>query len=74
MLNAAATATPCQDARGFAASLGTAPPLDQIRHQVTLAMVPHPWLKRLLPDRAALLRAPLVEQIVLEDWLLSQKL
>lgn len=37
------------------------------------AIVPHPWLKRLLPERAALLRAPLVEQIVLEDWLLSQK-
>ncbi len=37
------------------------------------AIVPHPWLKRLLPERAALLRAPLVEQLVLEDWLLSQK-
>ena len=38
------------------------------------AIVPHPWLKRLLPERAALLRAPLVEQVVLEDWLLAQKL
>jgi [acyl-carrier-protein] S-malonyltransferase len=38
------------------------------------AIVPHPWLKRLLPQRAALLRAPLVEQVILEDWLLAQKL
>ena len=30
------------------------------------------WLAKLLPQRTALLRAPLVEQIVLEDWLLSQ--
>ncbi|MCA9269501.1 MAG: ACP S-malonyltransferase, partial [Planctomycetales bacterium] len=36
------------------------------------AIVPHPWLKRILPDRAALLRAPLVEQVILEDWLLAQ--
>ena len=36
------------------------------------AIVPHPWLKRILPSQAALLRAPLVEHIVLEDWLLSQ--
>ncbi len=36
------------------------------------AIVPHPWLKMILPEQAALLRAPLVEQIVLEDWLLEQ--
>lgn len=30
-----------------------------------------PWLSALLPSRAALLRAPLIEQIVLEDWLLE---
>jgi [acyl-carrier-protein] S-malonyltransferase len=29
------------------------------------------WLARLLPERAALLRAPYVEHIVLEDWLLE---
>ena len=29
------------------------------------------WLKRLLPQRAALLRAPHVEHIVLEDWLIE---
>ncbi len=34
--------------------------------------VRRPWLAKLLPQRSALLRAPLVEQIVLEDWLLSQ--
>lgn len=38
------------------------------------AIVPHPWLKRLLPEEAALLRAPLLEHIVLEDWLLEQEL
>lgn len=33
--------------------------------------VRRPWLARLLPQRSALLRAPLVEQVVLEDWLLT---
>jgi [acyl-carrier-protein] S-malonyltransferase len=33
--------------------------------------VRRPWLARLLPQRSALLRAPLVEHIVLEDWLLA---
>jgi hypothetical protein len=35
--------------------------------------VRRPWLSRLLPSRSALLRAPLIEQINLEDWLLAQK-
>jgi [acyl-carrier-protein] S-malonyltransferase len=30
-----------------------------------------PWLSALLPSRAALLRAPLLKQIILEDWLLE---
>jgi [acyl-carrier-protein] S-malonyltransferase len=30
-----------------------------------------PWLSALLPNRAALLRAPLIKQIILEDWLLE---
>jgi [acyl-carrier-protein] S-malonyltransferase len=34
-------------------------------------MVGRPWIKSLLPARAALLRAPLVQQVVLEDWLLE---
>jgi len=34
--------------------------------------VRRPWLTALLPSRSALLRAPLVEHIILEDWLLAQ--
>ena len=33
-----------------------------------------PWLSKLLPHRSALLRAPFVQQVILEDWLLEQKL
>jgi [acyl-carrier-protein] S-malonyltransferase len=32
----------------------------------------HAWLARLLPSKAALLRAPFIAHIVLEDWLLAQ--
>jgi [acyl-carrier-protein] S-malonyltransferase len=32
-----------------------------------------PWLAKLLPERSALLRAPYVKQITLEDWLLETK-
>jgi [acyl-carrier-protein] S-malonyltransferase len=35
------------------------------------AAVRRQWLLRMLPQRAALLRAPHIEQIVLEDWLLA---
>lgn len=31
-----------------------------------------PWLTKMLSSRAALLRAPFIEHIVLEDWLLEQ--
>jgi [acyl-carrier-protein] S-malonyltransferase len=31
------------------------------------------WLSAMLPQKAALLRAPFVKQIVLEDWLLAAK-
>jgi [acyl-carrier-protein] S-malonyltransferase len=31
-----------------------------------------PWLTRLLPSSAVLLRAPFVRQIILEDWLLDE--
>jgi hypothetical protein len=34
--------------------------------------VRRPWLTALLPSRTALLRAPTVEHIILEDWLLAQ--
>ena len=36
--------------------------------------VRRPWLTALLPSRTALLRAPTVEHIILEDWLLEQKI
>jgi [acyl-carrier-protein] S-malonyltransferase len=32
----------------------------------------HAWLARLLPSKAALLRAPFIAHVVLEDWLLAQ--
>jgi [acyl-carrier-protein] S-malonyltransferase len=35
------------------------------------AAVRRQWLRRLLPHRAALLRAPFIEHIILEDWLLA---
>jgi [acyl-carrier-protein] S-malonyltransferase len=35
------------------------------------AAVRRQWLLRLLPQRAALLRAPHLEQVILEDWLLA---
>jgi [acyl-carrier-protein] S-malonyltransferase len=36
-------------------------------------MVRRPWLTRLLPSFTALFRAPFVQHIILEDWLLEQK-
>jgi [acyl-carrier-protein] S-malonyltransferase len=35
-------------------------------------MANRPWLSRLLHERTALLRAPFVEHVMLEDWLLDQ--
>jgi [acyl-carrier-protein] S-malonyltransferase len=35
-------------------------------------MVTRPWLAKLLSARAALLRAPFVVHVILEDWLLAQ--
>jgi [acyl-carrier-protein] S-malonyltransferase len=35
------------------------------------AAVRRQWLRRLLPHRAALLRAPYIEHIIVEDWLLT---
>jgi [acyl-carrier-protein] S-malonyltransferase len=32
----------------------------------------HAWLARLLPSKAALLRAPFIAHVILEDWLLAQ--
>lgn len=36
-------------------------------------LVRRPWLAQVLPERAALLRAPMLRHIILEDWLLEQK-
>jgi [acyl-carrier-protein] S-malonyltransferase len=37
------------------------------------SMRKHAWLANLLPHKANLLRAPFLEHIILEDWLLEQK-
>jgi [acyl-carrier-protein] S-malonyltransferase len=41
------------------------------RKRALSSMARRPWLAAMLPARAALLRAPFVEQIMLEDWLLD---
>ncbi|MGY8771533.1 MAG: hypothetical protein ACKVH8_24220 [Pirellulales bacterium] len=42
-------------------------------HKRTLAtFVNRPWLKSLLPEKAALLRAPSLKHFILEDWLLDE--
>lgn len=43
------------------------------RFGVRALSIAHPWLKGVLPRRTALLRAPLIEHVILEDWLLAQK-
>lgn len=45
-----------------------------IRMRAMSGIIRRPWLQSLLPKRASLLRAPLVRQVVLEDWLLEQPL
>jgi [acyl-carrier-protein] S-malonyltransferase len=42
--------------------------------QAISGMIRRPWLKSLLPARASLLRAPLINHVVLEDWLLEQEI
>ncbi len=44
---------------------------DSRRMQALSVAIDRPWLRNLLPRRAALLRAPRIEHIVLEDWLLE---
>ena len=41
------------------------------RMRAASAVVRRPWLQNLLPRRAALLRAPLVKHVIVEDWLLA---
>lgn len=42
-----------------------------LRLRTFARFVRRPWLTRLLPSSAVLLRAPFVQQIILEDWLLE---
>jgi [acyl-carrier-protein] S-malonyltransferase len=44
---------------------------DSLSLRALSAAAKRTWLARLLPERAALLRAPYVEHVVLEDWLLE---
>ncbi len=37
------------------------------------AAAARPWLNAILPSRVALLRAPLVEHVILEDWLIEHQ-
>ena len=41
--------------------------------RVVAGMARRPWLTALLPERTALARAPFLQQVILEDWLLEQK-
>lgn len=45
--------------------------LNRLGLRAMAGMVRRPWLTRLLSSRAQLLRAPFVEHVVLEDWLLA---
>jgi [acyl-carrier-protein] S-malonyltransferase len=47
--------------------------LQMLGRGVGSRMQRHAWLSRLLPTKAALLRAPHVEHVILEDWLLEQE-
>jgi [acyl-carrier-protein] S-malonyltransferase len=42
------------------------------RMRALSAAVRRPWLQALLPKRASLLRATMIKQVILEDWLLEQ--
>jgi [acyl-carrier-protein] S-malonyltransferase len=45
--------------------------IESYRMKALSGIMRRPWLASLLPARAALLRAPYVEQLILEDWLLA---
>ncbi len=46
--------------------------LNSVGLRAMSGMVRRPWLSKMLSSRAALLRAPFVQHIILEDWLLEQ--
>jgi len=41
--------------------------------RVAANLIKRPWLSRMLPARSALLRAPMIQHVIVEDWLLMQK-
>ncbi len=45
--------------------------LEGYRMKAISGMMRRPWLASLLPARAALMRAPFVEHVIVEDWLLT---
>jgi [acyl-carrier-protein] S-malonyltransferase len=45
--------------------------LGKMGMRAAVGMARRPWLSALLPSRAALLRAPTLKHIILEDWLLE---
>ena len=44
---------------------------DSYRNKAMSGMISRPWLAAMLPKRAALLRAPLIKHVILEDWLIE---
>ena len=42
--------------------------------RVVSGMARRPWLTSMLPSRTALLRAPFLRHVILEDWLLEQEI
>ena len=40
--------------------------------RIVSGMIDRPWLSNLLPSQASLLRAPTLEHVILEDWLLDR--
>jgi len=46
--------------------------LGRLGHSLFPSISRNPWLNRSLPAKAALLRAPFVDHLLLEDWLLAQ--
>jgi len=47
--------------------------LNSLSRRAIAGIARRPWLKKMVSQRATLLRAPFVEHIILEDWLLSQE-
>lgn len=48
--------------------------LNSVGLRAMSGIIRRPWLRQMLSSRAALLRAPFVQHVILEDWLLDQTL